>query len=186
MRRRWIVVIGALLLAGSLVACEEDAAPTASSPSPPKARKAPPAPVETPKTTATDSAAADGEASGNDASSEENSGRYQAEGKRDPFRSFHLEQPEKPVVALGPLADFDLAQLVLVGVVWNTANPRALVADPGGRSFVLKKGSQIGKNGGRVTRIRDDTILVQEKFVDFEGNVTTRDVEMRIKKSQGG
>ncbi|MDE0886541.1 MAG: pilus assembly protein PilP [Myxococcota bacterium] len=184
MRRRWIVVIGALLLAGSLVACEEDAAPKAQSASPPKARKAPSAPVETPGKTASDLDA--GELSGNDAAPGENSGRYQAEGKRDPFRPFHLEQPEKPVLAQGPLADFDLAQLALVGVVWNTANPRALVADPGGRSFVLKEGSHIGKNGGRVTRIRDDRILVQERFVDFEGNVTTRDVEMRIKKSQGG
>jgi type IV pilus assembly protein PilP len=71
-------------------------------------------------------------------------------------------------------------------VVWNTKNPRALVSDPEGRSFVLRRGSPIGKNNGRVIRIADDVILVQEKFVDFEGTVSTKDVEMRIRKSQGG
>jgi Tfp pilus assembly protein PilP len=60
------------------------------------------------------------------------------------------------------------------------------VADPAGHSFVLKEGSAIGKNRGRVIRIEDDLILVEEKFVDFEGTVTTKDVEMRIAKSQGG
>jgi hypothetical protein len=29
-------------------------------------------------------------------------------------------------------------------------------------------------------------ILVQEKFVDFEGAVSTKDVEIRIEKRQGG
>jgi len=188
MRRSWIIPILILALASTLMACEETAAPAPapSSATPPKARKAPPVRVEPATKTQSDAAEADVDSSGNDAESTDAPGRYRAEGKRDPFRSFHLKQPKEPVLALGPLADFDLAQLALVGVVWNTANPRALVADPGGRSFVLKQGSQIGKNGGRVTRIQDDAILVQERFVDFEGNVTTRDVEMRIKKSQGG
>ena len=31
-----------------------------------------------------------------------------------------------------------------------------------------------------------DLILVQEEFVDFDGAVSTKDVEMRIRKSQGG
>ena len=87
---------------------------------------------------------------------------------------------------MGPLADFDLAQLVVVGVVWNTTNPRALVADPAGRSFVLKEGSSIGKNRGQVIRIKEDMILVKEKFVDFEGAVSTKDVEIRLEKRQGG
>jgi type IV pilus assembly protein PilP len=120
------------------------------------------------------------------AGDDEGKSRYVAEGKRDPFRSFHFKDIEKPLVSMGPLADFDLSQLSIVGVIWNIKNPRALVADPAGRSFVLKEGSAIGKNRGRVIRIEDDLILVEEKFVDFEGTVTTKDVEMRLAKSQGG
>jgi Tfp pilus assembly protein PilP len=61
-----------------------------------------------------------------------------------------------------------------------------LVVDPGGRSFVVHEGSQMGRNNGRVIHIGDNLLLVKETYVDFEGTQTTRDVEMRIRRSQGG
>ena len=175
-------VILALALAAGLTGCGDESDTSAAAlskvvrkaPSP----AAPPAPEkETPADVA--SAATTDE-------TEEAVNTYVAEGKRDPFRSFRFKQPERPEAPAGPLADFDLAQLVVLGVVWNTKNPRALVSDPEGRSFVLRRGSPIGKNNGRVIRIDDDLILVQEKFVDFEGTESTKDVEMHIRKSQGG
>jgi len=71
-------------------------------------------------------------------------------------------------------------------VVWDTRRPRALVADPSGRAFVVHEGSQIGKNAGRVIHIGDNLVLVKETYVDYEGNQSTKDVEMRIRRSQGG
>ncbi len=165
-----------------LVGCGDESETSSSAPAK-VVRKAPQAaapPVPSAKAPEAEEAAA----SADDA--EEVINTYIAEGKRDPFRAFRFKQPEKLDTPAGPLADFDLAQLVVLGVVWNTKNPRALVSDPEGRSFVLRRGSPIGKNNGRVIRIADDVILVQEKFVDFEGTVSTKDVEMRIRKSQGG
>ena len=162
-----------VIVAAGLAGCGTETAPPVA----PKrlAPKPPPAPV----TPAVDADEAYAEIA------EEVVNSYVAAGKRDPFRSFRFEKAE-PVVAVGPLADFDLSQLSIVGLVWNTTNPRALVSDPGGRSFVLQEGSHIGKNRGRVIRIDQDLILVQEEFVDFDGAVSTKDVEMRIRKSQGG
>ena len=117
--------------------------------------------------------------------SEEGTEEYLAQGRRDPFRSFRFKE-DAPFVAQGPLADFDLSQLVIVGLVWSSTNPRVLISDPGGQSFVLQEGSHIGKNNGQVIRIDRDMILVQEKFVDFDGAVSAKDIEMRIRKSQGG
>jgi Tfp pilus assembly protein PilP len=111
---------------------------------------------------------------------------YDATGKRDPFRSFQFVDEEVPKVGFGPLGDYELGQLAVVAVVWDAGRPRALVADPGGRSFVIREGSQIGKNAGRVIHIGDNLVLVKETYVDFEGHQTTRDVEMRIRRSQGG
>ncbi len=173
-------VILALALAAGLAGCGDESDAPATAPA--KVVRKVPLPAATP---AKEAPADVGSAAPAD-EAEEVVNTYIAEGKRDPFRSFRFKQPERPEAPEGPLADFDLAQLVVLGVVWSTKNPRALVSDPEGRSFVLRRGSPIGKNSGRVIRIDDDLILVQEKFVDFEGTVSTKDVEMRIRKSQGG
>ncbi len=173
-------VLLALVAGFGLMACGDDTESGGDAPAVAVERKAP-VPSRSPRVPVEETPAASPVSEeGDDLES------YVAEGKRDPFRSFHFKNPEEPVVSMGPLADFDLAQLVVVGVVWNTTNPRALVADPAGRSFVLREGSSIGKNRGQVVQIKEDMILVQEKFVDFEGAVSTKDVEIRIEKRQGG
>jgi type IV pilus assembly protein PilP len=111
---------------------------------------------------------------------------YETTGKRDPFRSFKFGGEDMIATGFGPLGDYELGQLSVVAVVWDTGKPRALVADPGGRSFVIREGSQIGKNNGRVIHIGDNLVLVKETYVDFAGDHTTKDVEMRIRRSQGG
>ena len=76
--------------------------------------------------------------------------------------------------------------IAVVAVVWDTRRPRAVVIDPGGRAFIVHEGSPIGKNSGRVVHIGDNLLLVKETYVDFEGNQSTKDVELRIRRSQGG
>ena len=111
---------------------------------------------------------------------------YDPTDMRDPFRSFQYMNQEEPTGDFGPLADYELQQLSVVAVVWDTGKPRALLADPGGRSFIVHEGSQIGKNKGRIIHIGDNLVLVKETYVNFAGEQTTKDVEMRIRRSQGG
>ncbi len=111
---------------------------------------------------------------------------YDATGKRDPFRSIRYKHVQAMDVGIGPLGEYELGQLSVIAVVWDATRPRALVSDPSGRSFVIREGSQIGKNSGRVIHIGDNLVLVKETYVDFEGTESTRDVEMRIRRSQGG
>ena len=111
---------------------------------------------------------------------------YQQQGRRDPFRSFKYDNSAQPESQIGPLADYELSQLAVVAVVWDTDKARALISDPGGRAFVLHKGSQVGKNRGRVMAITDNLVRVRETYVDFEGHRSTKDVEMRIRGNQEG
>jgi len=112
---------------------------------------------------------------------------YDATGKRDPFRSIrYMEVSSTESVNSGPLADYELGQLKLAAVVWEEKNPHALVRDPSGRSFIVHEGSQIGRNRGRVIHIGDNLLLVKETYVNFAGEQTTKDVELRIRRSQGG
>ncbi|MFP6641628.1 MAG: pilus assembly protein PilP [Myxococcota bacterium] len=111
---------------------------------------------------------------------------YQHLDRRDPFRSFKYDNSALPESQIGPLADYELSQLSVVAVVWDTDKARALISDPGGRAFVLHKGSQVGKNRGRIMAITDNLVRVRETYVDFEGHRSTKDVEMRIRGNQEG
>jgi type IV pilus assembly protein PilP len=113
---------------------------------------------------------------------------YEGANKRDPFRSFVLDQAGRLAKhERGPLEQFDLSQLSVVAVVWGTARPRALVADPSGRGYVVQEGTPIGKNDGEVIRIGDTAVLVRETYVDYLGEATIKEIEMRVRsKAQGG
>ena len=114
---------------------------------------------------------------------------YDPAGRRDPFRSYEWEHMKRELADAqqsGPLEQFDLSQLALVGVVWDVGRARALVRDPSGMSYVVAAGARMGKNSGLVTRIDDNLVVVRERYVDLYGNETSQDVELRIRASDGG
>jgi type IV pilus assembly protein PilP len=113
---------------------------------------------------------------------------YDPSGKRDPFRNFMWERPDRLRTAEleGPLEQFDLMQLSLVAVVWKTGSARALVEDPSGESYIIGEGSRVGRNEGRVVSIDDGVVVVKETYVDYLGQETTKDIEMRMRRNEGG
>jgi len=114
---------------------------------------------------------------------------YDRTNLRDPFRSFEWERREiasQESVVGGPLEQSDVSQLSLIAVVWKTGSARALVQDPGGQSYIVGKGTRIGKNDGTVTQIDDNLVVVNETYEDYLGNITKKDIEMRIRRSEGG
>jgi len=112
---------------------------------------------------------------------------YDPVGRRDPFRSFVLDRlHEGEGVTKGPLEEYDLAQLEVAGLVWKAEKRRALVIDPSGQGYVVEEGDRIGKNNGRVLEIGDSSMRVREEYVDFHGEATTKEIDMRIRQSQGG
>lgn len=112
---------------------------------------------------------------------------YDSKDKRDPFRSFVLDRlKELEAQAKGPLEQFDLNQLALHGVVWQSKRPRALVADPSGQVYIVREGDPIGTSSGSVLRIDDNLMLVRETYIDHMGEPTTKEVEMHVRRNQEG
>lgn len=112
---------------------------------------------------------------------------YDPIGKRDPFRSFVLDRiKEIDKASKGPLEQFDLSQLSVTGVVWDGSAKRALVIDPSGRAYIVQEGDHIGKNEGRIITIGDSEMMVREKYEDFHGDQTEKEIVMRIRLSDGG
>jgi type IV pilus assembly protein PilP len=107
--------------------------------------------------------------------------RYDPAGKPDPFRSYIRELSRlKNATAATPLERFDLSQISVSAVIWGTKNPRALIHDPSGKGYIVAEGTPVGKNDGRIIEINDGRVLVKETYVDYEGQATTKDVELRL------
>jgi len=102
--------------------------------------------------------------------------------RRDPFRPFTLNV--RPSVRrrenLSPLERFELGQLKLVAVIWDIKEAKALVEDSAGLGYVIKVGTPIGVNDGKVKTIKPNGVTIEEFFVDFYGAKKKRDVEMRL------
>ena len=107
-------------------------------------------------------------------------------GKRDPFRpiTLNVRTNTRRRENLSPLERFELGQLKLVGVVWNVKEPTALVEDSSGLGYMVKVGTPIGSNDGKVKDVRHDSLIVEEFFVDLYGAKTRREVSMRLALEQ--
>jgi type IV pilus assembly protein PilP len=109
---------------------------------------------------------------------------YNPLAKRDPFRSL-VEEFRPPSgensVCNEPLCRWDLDQLTLVGVVTGEANPLAMVEDPQGRGYLIRRSTRMGKQGGKVTQIVRDSVTVTEYWTGPDGKINPNPVNLRLK-----
>lgn len=107
-----------------------------------------------------------------------------SEANRDPFRPMTLRTKIGPNTRkrenLSPLERFELSQLKLVGIVWDVKAPRAMVEDSGGLGYVVKVGTPIGSNDGKVKAIYRNEVVVEEFYSDDYGARKRRDVGMKL------
>jgi Tfp pilus assembly protein PilP len=103
-------------------------------------------------------------------------------GKRDPFRPFTLNTRanSRPRENLSPLERYDLGQLKLVGVVWHVEEPSAMVEDSVGLGYIVKVGTPMGANEGKVKAIKPNEIIVEETYVDLIGAKKKREVNIKL------
>ncbi len=106
---------------------------------------------------------------------------YDPTDKVDPFRSYARRQVTfDPEGSSSPLERFDLTQLSVMGIVWNLDEPRALVRDPTGKGYIVRAGTPIGKNKGRILRIEDNKVVVKETYLDHLDRATTKEVDLEL------
>ena len=108
--------------------------------------------------------------------------RYSSAGKRDPFHPLSLKPKisQRPRENLSPLERYDIGQLKLVAIVWDIKEPKAMVEDGTGLGYILKIGTLIGPNEGKVKAIKPTEVVIEESFVDFYGARKTQEVSMKL------
>lgn len=121
---------------------------------------------------------------------------YTSVGKRDPFRSIFDEMGveaddlgEEAITS--PLQEYEVNSFTLTGVVWGVSSPVAMLNAPDNRSYVVKVGTLIGRNWGKVTKIMRDRIVVTEVSRNPSGPKVINRIELKlpvkeIKAGQGG
>jgi Tfp pilus assembly protein PilP len=107
---------------------------------------------------------------------------FSTAGKRDPFRPFTLNPRtnSRPRENLSPLERYELGQLRLVGVVWHSQDPSAMVEDSVGLGYIVKVGTPIGSNDGKVKAIKPSEIIIEEAYVDLFGAKKRREVNIKL------
>ena len=111
---------------------------------------------------------------------------YDPTGKRDPFRPPRSNQTNLAGEARTPLQRYDIGQLRLVAVIYDTQQPRAVVEDGEGLGYIVRLGTPIGPNGGTVRGIERGRVLISEDAVDFYGERHPSDVVMELRTADRG
>ncbi len=127
--------------------------------------------------------------------------RYDPEGKLDPFQPlFATEAPQRMApskkmgekekkekrLPLTPLQRIDLSQLKLVGIILSPTGNKALVEEPSGKGYVISKGTYVGTHFGRVKKILNDRVIVEEEVEDFfSGGMKPQATELELQKRPG-
>lgn len=110
---------------------------------------------------------------------------------RDPFQPYRVlkiapSSADVKVKRLGsqplePLQLVDLDKLSLVGIIWDTKTPRAMLVNKAldNKAYIIQQNSRVGRNNGIVKVIREGEVIIVESEL-IEGNTiyTTKVLEL--------
>lgn len=114
---------------------------------------------------------------------------YNPLGKPDPFKPFIQMTSSKEYsrkVPQTPLQKYEVSQLILVAIIVSPEGNTALVEDSTGKGYFLKKGTEIGKNDGRVKQILKDKVIIEEVYEDIFGQKKMNEISMLLHRVEEG
>lgn len=102
----------------------------------------------------------------------------QESGEEDEGAELQRRRPQTPLERIA------LSQLKLTAILRLASDNDAIamVEDSSGKGYVVKKGTWIGDQGGRVAEIRSDRIIVQEQYKDVFGKIAEREIEKKLQQ----
>ena len=114
---------------------------------------------------------------------------YNPVGKPDPFKPFlqltSVREGSRSGI-LTPLQKYDISQLKLVAIISSPEGNIALVEDATGKGYFLKKGTFIGKNDGKITKILKDKVIIEEVYQDIFGQTKLNEISLFLNKIEEG
>ena len=119
---------------------------------------------------------------------EETEYAYNPVGKPDPFKPFIQLTRGPSSGPLTPLQKYEISQLKLVAIISSSEGNVGLIEDSAGKGYFLKKGTVIGKNDGKVTKILKDKVIIEEVYQDIFGHKKTQEISLFLyrQEEEGG
>ena len=113
---------------------------------------------------------------------------YNPVGKPDPFKPFIQLTRGPSSGPLTPLQKYEISQLKLVAIISSSEGNVGLIEDSAGKGYFLKKGTVIGKNDGKVTKILKDKVIIEEVYQDIFGHKKTQEISLFLyrQEEEGG
>ncbi len=102
---------------------------------------------------------------------------------RNPFKPFItkvIEDVEEESRPKSPLEKYNINELKLIAIIWGIRRPTAMIEDPDGTGYVVKKGTSVGDKKGRIVKILKDKVIVKEKYRDLLGNSQVEEVALEL------
>ena len=110
-----------------------------------------------------------------------------------------MKDPFKPYVALSagpsepkknrfgqiiPILNYELSQFSVKGIIIGLKENTALIVDPTGKPYVVKRGMEIGRNEGKITKITPTYIEVFEQYRDETGKLKKNTTKLMLPKKE--
>ncbi len=111
---------------------------------------------------------------------------YEAKGRRDPFLSLVAMTKQKPIKKKGasPYESYDIEEIKLLAIAWDENKYYALIMLPNGKAYTITEGMTLGLEGGKVTKIDKDSVVVREYIKDYKGDLKPRDSILKLHKGE--
>jgi len=124
---------------------------------------------------------------------------YDPQGRIDPFIPLVKEEPVKVEKSTlidakvdlrekrtkTPLEKIELDQLKLRAIIIAPSGNKALVEEASGKGYIIRKGTYIGRNDGKIVKILKNKVVVEELIADHEGKMTAKEKEIKLPKPPG-
>jgi type IV pilus assembly protein PilP len=151
-----------------------------------------PAPAPVPAATDLPEARATGTPAAEAPKESDEAAGYRPQAQRDPFQSFvatrapvAVSSAQTPDIKT-PLQRYSLDQLKVVGIISGGQIRKALLEDDVGKGYVVSAGDAVGSEGGRITAIQKDRIIIESTYRDVLGNQKLRQVTKKLYVSEEG
>jgi type IV pilus assembly protein PilP len=112
---------------------------------------------------------------------------YDPSNRRDPFRppsaGASRRSSDEPRT---PLQRYEVGQLKLVAIIYDTREPRAVLEDDEGIGYIVKVGTPVGLNDGIVRAIERGRLVIEESSVDFYGEAHPSDLVLELRMADKG
>jgi len=117
---------------------------------------------------------------------------YRPKSERDPFKSFvtarmeRVARTQKTPRIKTPLQRYSLDQLKVVVIIAGGTMSKALLEDDGGKGYVVSAGDAVGSEGGKITSIQKDRIIIESTYRDVLGKEKVRRITKKLYVSEEG